>query len=356
MSEFLYLDEPAEGSYREWHHFYNRTTRLYGKRPRGFLRRYVKGAEHVFDMFALPSFLKTLRPDVIHFQQAPLPSIDRWFLHRLSRVAPVVSTIHNTTAFHGEHKFRQFGFHGFLAQFDHLIVHADYSRKQLLEALGAAAPPISVIPHGVFDHYETVARPDTTKATSQEEQNILFFGNISRYKGIDILIRAFAELPPEHTQRTRLLICGNPQIDIGPIKALAAELGVQSRIEWDLRFIPEDQIHGIFERATVIAMPYRQIDASGVLATVVQYGVPVVASRIGGFPEIIHEGVHGYLVDPESPSALAAGLAAVLSDQERAKRMGEAVRKLSDGWASWENIAKRTVDVYTELQNVRKRR
>lgn len=351
MSEFLYLDRISAGSYSEWHHFYQRTTRLYGRRPRGFLRSYAKGVEHLFDMLTLRSFLETLEPDVIHFQQAPLPLVDRWFLKGLRSVAPVVSTVHNTTPFHGEHPLRQTGFLPFLSEFDHLIVHTEYSREHLLKELGDAAPPITVIPGGMYDHYEHLADHETQDAVAPEERNILFFGNISHYKGLDILIRAFSELPPEQMRLSRLLVCGNPQIDIAPIKALATELGVQSHIDWDLRFIPEKEVHSIFERSTVIALPYRHIDRSGVFATVVKYGLPIVASRIGGFPEMIQDGVHGYLVEPENPAALAAGLAAVIADPKRSRKMGEAVKALADDWPLWESIAERTLRLYKGLRD-----
>ncbi len=351
MSEFLYLDQMSEGSYRQWHHFYERTIRLYGKRPRGFLRGYMKGVEHIFDMLSLPSFLKALQPDVIHFQQAPLPLVDRWFVRRLRSMAPVVCTVHNTTPFHGEHRMRTMRFLPFLSEFDHLIVHTEYSRDYLLEGLRGTAPPIALIPGGMYDHYEILADPEAPEALATEEQNILFFGNISHYKGLDILVKAFAELPSEQVQSSRLLVCGNPQIDIAPIRALAAELGVQSRIDWDLRFIPEKEIHSIFERSTVIALPYRHIDRSGVFATVVKYGLPVVASRIGAFPEMIQDGVHGYLVEPENPSALAAGLSAVIGDPQRGRKMGDAVRTLAEDWPSWESIAERTLRLYKGLRD-----
>ena len=181
------------------------------------------------------------------------------------------------------------------------------------------------------------------------EQNVLFFGNLSHYKGLDILIRAFAQLPEERLSKTRLMICGNPQMPMEPIQALAQELRVQDRIVWDLRFVPEEQIHGIFTRAAVLALPYRHIDDSGLLAMVARYGIPIVASRIGGFAELLEDGVHGHLVEPENPSALATGLENILSDANRARAMGDAVRNLADGWRSWDVVAQETIRIYEDL-------
>jgi len=354
-SRFPYANQENVASYQQWNHFYNRTTRLYRGKTQGFLRQYVKGAEHITDMFRLPGFLRTLKPNIIHFQQAPIPCVDRWFLGSLRRIAPLVSTVHNTTPFHGEaSRLQRWGFGSFLSQFDHLIVHTEYSRRQLIEGLGIASDRLSVLPIGLYGHYEGVARKEPTQLTIREtdgEQVVLFFGNISHYKGLDVLIHALAQLPKECLRNTRLLVAGNPQIPIEPIKVLAKEAGIEDNVEWDLRFIPEEQVHSVFERATVLALPYRHIDGSGVLATALRYGKPIVASHIGGFAELLEDGVHGYLVEPENPSALAAGLENILSNASRAQAMSGAVRKLAQGWCSWDAIAEQTIGIYQDLSN-----
>jgi len=353
-SQFLYSDREDAGSYRKWDHFYNRTIKLYRRRTRGFLRRYVKGAEHVVDMFRLLRFLKRLRPDVIHFQQAPIPFVDRWFLGGLGRIAPLVLTVHNTTPFHGEaSRLQRWGFGSFVSRFDHLIVHTQYSRRQLIEGLGIPGDRLSVLPHPLLDHHESKCAPESRRPgvpQAEDEQIVLFFGNVSHYKGLDILIRAFGRLPHERLRRTRLLVSGNPHIPMGPIMALAQEVGIEDRVEWDLRFIPDEQIHSVFARATVLALPYRHIDGSGVLAMALSHGKPMVATRIGGFAEILEDGVHGYLVEPEDPSAMAARLEDVLSDSNRARAMSDAVRRLAEGWRSWDAVAEETIRIYQGSQ------
>ena len=103
----------------------------------------------------------------------------------------------------------------------------------------------------------------------------------------------------------------------------------------------------------VLSLPYRHIDGSGVLSTALQYGIPIVASRIGGFAEMLEDGVHGHLVEPENPSALAEGLEAILSDPIKARDMGEAVRGLAQKWVSWDDVAEQTVLIYQRLQDQR---
>lgn len=357
-SRFLYSDDREPRSYRKWDHFYQRTVWLYRARTRGILRQYVKGAEHVVDMFRLHAFVESLRPDVIHYQQAPIPCVDRWFLAGLKRIAPVVSTVHNTAPFHGEASWLQKkGFGPLLSRFNHLIVHAEYSRRQLVEVLGVKNCEISVLYHPLFDQYEngaSTADPGLTpRGNETDEAVVLFFGNISHYKGLDVLIRAFGRLPERTLRGTRLLIAGNPQIPIQAIKHLAASEGVEDRIIFELGYIPKDKVHSLFSRATIVALPYRHIDGSGVFATALCYGKPLIASRIGIFGEVIREGVHGCLVEPENPAGLADKLAWMLSDRERLAAMGDAVCSLRDSWPSWDALAAETVRIYQDLKQRR---
>jgi glycosyltransferase involved in cell wall biosynthesis len=181
------------------------------------------------------------------------------------------------------------------------------------------------------------------------EKVVLFFGSISHYKGLDVLVRAFARLPKERLIRTRLRICGNPQIPLGPIKTLVRESGIEDRVTWDLRYVPDEEIHSIVDEASLVALPYRHVDGSGVLSTVLSYGKPIVATRIGGFGEILSDGIHGRIVEPEDPDALSIALEDVLSDPTRSHAMGEAVKLLAERWPTWEEAAQETIRIYEKL-------
>ena len=82
-----------------------------------------------------------------------------------------------------------------------------------------------------------------------------------------------------------------------------------------------------------------------------QYRIPIVASRIGGFAEMLEDGVHGHVVEPEDPAAFAAALDDILSDPQKIQDMGDAVGHLADEWISWEEVARRTTRVYEDLKS-----
>ena len=341
--------------YERWEHFY-RLTNLLNKTK---IRTYLKGCEHPFNMARLLQRLRCWKPDVMHFQWVPFPSVDRFFLRRLRKVAPLVLTVHDTEPFHGaaSSRLQYVGFMSALKKFDHYIVHTRYSKEALVRGFGLSEEHISVIPHGVFAYYrELISDAETTWQHLQYEgkQKVLFLGVLKPYKGVDILLRAFARLPEEVAKDAILQIVGYPKMPADPLKALARELGIEGKVFWDLRFVDEAEVAAYFAEADIIVLPYRRIDQSGVLMVALAFGKPIVASRVGGFAETLQDGVHGFLVEPGNVESRAQALTRLLSDDELRARMASAVERLAGEELSWSNIAKQTVRLYQTLVEAKK--
>lgn len=348
----LRAGEMRAGATRMEPFFYRLVERCQGVLPvRAF--RMIKGGEHALDMRRLARRLSRQRPDIIHFQWAPLPVLDRHVIPWLRRIAPVVLTVHDTTPFNGSpnEALQEIGAVSIFAGFDHLIVHTETGKAQLA-ARGIASDAISVIPHGAL-RLPQATRPSGAEISRPEgegaERTILAFGKIKPYKGIDLLIEAFAGVPPAQRSRARLRIVGEPFVPLEPMQARARELGVADRIVWEARYVGDDEIGGILGAADILAFPYRQIDASGVLMISLGYGKPILASAIGAFAELLRDGEHGRLVPPGDVAALRDALADLLADPARAAAMGENVRSIASGVAGWPEIAGKTLTLYRRL-------
>jgi len=342
-------------SYQLCEFFYCLANRL----PKQKIRTYFKGCEHPFNMTRLLWLLERCRPDIIHFQWVPFPLVDRFFLRRLRKVAPLVLTVHDTEPFHGaaSSRLQYVGFISALKEFDHYIVHTQYSKEALVRGFGLSEEHISVIPHGVFAYYrELISDTEKTWRHHQYEgkKKVLFLGVLKPYKGVDILLQAFARLPEQVAKDAILQIVGYPKMPTDPLKALARELGVEGRVFWDLRFVDEAEVAAYFAEADIIVLPYRRIDQSGVLMVALAFGKPIVASRVGGFAETLQDGVHGFLVEPGNVESLAQALTRLLSDDELRARMASAVERLAGEELSWSNIAKQTVRLYQTLVEAKK--
>ena len=353
---FLSNDYPAgelnyQKSYETRDHFYGFTNRILRKwKLASRFRKPIRAVEYIFNMVSLVRSIRRLKPDVIHFETLPLPLIDILFLPSLKKIGKVVVTAHDTSS-RKDSPIQFWGFFRCLRKFDHIISLTSFSKQRVIAKTGIPENMITIIPHGVFDSYRTLVQREPKVIKNGDEKVILAFGTIEWYKGLDVLIKALSKLPDKLFQQSRLVVAGVPNIDIQRLQQLAVKLGVDGRISWDLRYIPDEEVAGLFGQATVVAFPYREIDQSGALHIAIGFGKPIVATAVGGTPEILSDGVQGFLVPPDDPDALSVALARILGDDDLAVEMSAAVRRLAKS-KSWEVISKQTIDVYKDLCSV----
>lgn len=204
--------------------------------------------------------------------------------------------------------------------FSHSLIADLYGR-------GVQAGRISVAPLGLMDYTEGQALP------SPRPQTILFFGRITQYKGIEVLLPAFEQVQRQFPE-ARLILAGS-----GSLHAYQPMLRRLAGVELINRWIDEDEIHGIFKRAGIVALPYTSASQSGVLPIAASFALPVVATRTGGLPEQLEDGKTGLLVAPGDAAALAEALQRLLVDPVLAERMGRTLREDYLSARSWERAA-----------------
>ena len=336
---------PRRYAFVEW--FYSRAHRI--QHHTSPVRLLIKGFEHVHGLTGLARHLKKLKPDVIHFQWLPVPLIDDLFLPRFQKIAPLVLTVHDTDPFQGSPTagFQRWRAWHVLHHFDAWIVHTDFSKKELLRKTKIPSNQIFIIPLGIFEDYSRFSANDhPARDPATPPFNVLFFGLIKPYKGVDILIRSLSKLPDSLRKNLRVLIAGQPRMNIEPLRSLARNLHVDHLITWDLRFIPDDEIPDIFHQADVVVLPYRRVDQSGILMTALAFQKPVIMTRIGGFHELIRDTNAGLTVNPNDPEDLARALTTLLTDQALRDRLTRAIQNLTTGRLSWKTIAEQTLRVY----------
>ncbi|HZF67641.1 MAG TPA: glycosyltransferase, partial [Gemmatirosa sp.] len=150
---------------------------------------------------------------------------------------------------------------------------------------------------------------------------LLFVGRLSRQKGLDVLLRALAQLPAG----AALSVVGEGP-DGPALRELAASLGVAARVRW-LGALPQRALAPLYARAAVVVVPSRE-EGLGLVAVEAQLcGAPVVAADSGGLPDLVRHDRTGLLVRPEEPAALCAALRDLLQDPARAARLGAAGRE-----------------------------
>ena len=348
-SHFPFGKVSQAGRYRVSERFYRRSARLFhGKDhsrlssvPHGLsngLRRAVKVAEHVPDMLRYRRHAR--EADVVHYQWLTAEALDA---RLLPAARPRVLTAHDvlprTPRFGGTAATSRL-----LAKMDAVVVHSEHGAGRLVEELGVPSERVHVIPHGAFSYLGELEDqlPLPPELAAVEAPVILFFGLIRDYKGVDVLLEAFAEVP-----EAELWVVGMPHVDLEPLRALARR--APGAVRFVPRYVAEEEISAFFRRADVVALPYREIDQSGVLYTALAFGKPLVLSAVGGFTEVAKRHGAARLVPPGDSDALAAALNELLSDPQARAELGAAAATAAAGPYSWDSVAQRTLELYARL-------
>ena len=150
------------------------------------------------------------------------------------------------------------------------------------------------------------SREEARKKLGLSGNVALFFGHIRPFKGLDIALEAWKRIP-----NATLVVAGENWWR-------TAAPAVQSNVRFDLRFIPDSEIATYFAAADVVLAPYRSEAQSGVALTAFHFSRPVIATSVGGLPEII-DGRNGILVPPENPEALAGAVEEFFARRDRAE-------------------------------------
>lgn len=274
-------------------------------------------------------------PDVIHYQGAHL-----WFdlALPLLRRYPLVFTIHDFKPHPGDCLSQKTPL--WVEMFarrcaDELIVHSQYLREIVVQNLRGIARRISVIPH------IQIGEEPSSVASKGEEHLVLFFGRIWEYKGLEYLIRA-EPLITARVPDARILIAGQGE----DFSRYARMMVHPDRFVVHNEFISEACTADYFRRASVVVLPYIEASQSGVIPMAYSAAKPVVATTVGGLPEIVEDGRTGYLVAPRDAAQLADAVSRLLLDAQLRQRMGENGKRKMKAECSPSVIAQKTLDIY----------
>ena len=280
------------------------------------------------------------QPDLIHFQSGHL-----WFnftLPLLKRRCPIVLTIHDPRQHVGDVGSRKtpqsvmdFGYR----RADRVIVHGAQLKEVVHKEIGIDLDQIHVIPHIALGE---AAREEAVLPKMDDAGPwILFFGRIWEYKGLEYLIRA----QPKITARfpDAKIIIGGRGDDFQRYRDMMVDV---SRFEIHNRWISDEERAQMFERASVVVLPYIEATQSGVVPIAYTHLKPVIATRTGGLPDCVEHGKTGLLVPPRDEDAIADAIIQLLADHDLRQAMGQAGKEKLDNEGSPKVVAARTAEVY----------
>ncbi|MBR0029429.1 MAG: glycosyltransferase [Bacteroidales bacterium] len=165
----------------------------------------------------------------------------------------------------------------------------------------------TVLPHPLYTHFgDRVPREEAEKRLGLESgrKNLLFFGLIRKYKGLDILIDAFGLLPEDY----QLIIAGEPYGDFSEYSEAIEKSPAKDRIHIFLRYIPDSEVKWFFSAADAAVLPYRSATQSGVNALACHFEVPMIVTDTGALRRTVEGRGTGLVVDKAEGAVVADGV------------------------------------------------
>lgn len=207
------------------------------------------------------------------------------------------------------------------------------SKSVGIEIQSFAQKEVRFAPHPLYDTYgDTLPKLEARKALNLPQQApvVLFFGFVRKYKGLDLLLGSLALCPD-----IQALVAGECYEDWAFYQQIIEKHQLERRVHLFNDFIPTEQVRVFFSAADLVVQPYRTATQSGISQIAYHFEKPMVVTNVGGLPEIVQDGVSGYVVEPNE-NAIGAAISDFFANN-RAAVMEAGVKREKNRF-SWENL------------------
>jgi glycosyltransferase involved in cell wall biosynthesis len=334
---------------------------LYGTQQSASLTRKIS---RILVFYArLFRYTTTAKPKIFHILwNNKLEILDRTLLMSFYKLAgkKVVFTAHNINA--GRRDKNDTWLNRITLEYqyrlaDHVFVHTQKMKDELVEEFNVKAEAVTVIPYGINNAvpFTDLTREEARRklGLQNDEKAILYFGAIKKYKGLEYLVAAFQQIAA--CGHYRLIIAGERKKGYEEywrsIQAKIQSDSSREKVLQKIEFIPDAETETYFKAADVAVLPYTEIFQSGILFLAYAYGLPVIATDVGSFSRDIVEGKTGLVCKPRDPDDLATKIRQYFEMDlyKELEHRRQEIREYVLSRHSWGIVADMTRDVYSKL-------
>lgn len=307
----------------------------------------MRSVSNIALLWRLVTLIKTVKPDLVHV----VTHGDAWLplLGPLIRPIPVMTTIHDISLHPGDSasaKVPQW-YRTLSARLcDGFVVHGNGLKAQLLDVLQVSEDRVFVIPLIAISKYADLAQELGLCGNDGKAPhfNVLFFGRIYEYKGLEYLVRS-EPFVSDQIPFVRFVIAGRGA-ETSPYQALIENSG-----SFDIRnrFIPDEETARLFSEADLVVLPYVEASNSAVLAITTTLGKPVVVTDVGELGEIVTTSEMGIVVPSRDAKALARAIVLLAENTALREKLGRNALVYAQTIQSPKHVCDLSVRAYKHL-------
>jgi len=304
---------------------------IFGKSNKFFRAfRYLKGT-----LASLMDARKN-KANIIHLHFFGFNSLEYFNLYMAKKVFGfvVVGTVHDVESFekYANNDTSEHNYEKFIRLMDGIVVHTDYAREELINNIGTELISPSKIKtiYACDLDYATLDNNQIDMNFAREKLNLprerkilLFFGQIKKVKGLDVLLKALSYVHKEIPE-ILLVVAGKVwKDDFSEYERLIEDHSLQNSVDLRIDFVANEDVPYYFNAVDAIVLPYQKIYNSGVLIRAMSFATPVIASDFGPFKEFITNRKNGYLFKTGDEKALATKILNALQKEDKLSDIGK---------------------------------
>lgn len=297
---------------------------------------------------------------IIHFQIYAITYLESFVVWLTKKMGfKLIVTIHDVESFNKQNRKKLTSF--FYNSVDKIIVHNNVSYNTILNIIEEYSnseeikTKCNIIPHGSYIGMlpKKMEKHAAKKVFNLENDTFtfLFFGQIKKVKGLDILLKAYSKFLKKTNKKVKLIIAGKVWKDDAEIyDKIIQEENLKNDLIMDIKYIPDSDIVKYYSAADCIVLPYKKIFQSGVLLMAQSYKVPVIVSDLPGMTEIVENLKNGFIFESESVDDLVISMEKVISCDDLNSICENAYNKLLEKY-NWDVIAEKQAAVMLGMLN-----
>ena len=298
----------------------------------------VKNPQNYMISFRLARHLNKEKYDVVHFNGIKFFQLVIFLFLRHKKA---IWTIHDPFLHSGEEKKVIVIQYKILSMMRiNMILHNQYYFDTFITTYKCNPSKVHFLPYAPLEIFHIYKKTNI----QPEPATALFFGRVSKYKGVDYLIEA-ARIAEKSIPGLKVIIAGTGEysIDLESLKN-------DPLFEIHHRFIPNEELVSYIQRSSVVVCPYTDATQSGVIMTAYALSKPVIASAVGGLPEVVKDHITGLLIPPKDAPAIAKALIEIISKPVQLEQYSKNIEEqYFFGEFSWGSISKKLISIYNKI-------
>lgn len=309
--------------------------------------KFIKLINYVCSYIKIGRILKKENYDILHTNWYTFSPLDYLFLKKYKKKYDLkyVSTVHDILPFN--EKFYDMFFHKKLYELaDSIILQADTNMDRFGELFPDFKNKAVMIPLGhTLDYVEEYDKEYSRDQLGipQDRIVLLFFGQIKKVKGVDVLLKALVELKDKYPQ-LYLVIAGNVwKTDFSECEEIIINHDLSNSLKLDIRYIPDEEVELFYSASDICVLPYTDVYQSGVLQLAFSHQKPVIATKLPALTQFVQENKTGFLAEVNDSHSLALAICRAINSKDNLENMGKNGYDMVKKRLDWNTLATKIV-------------